>query len=84
LPPRERRRHRRAPLRNTTALHFAVQFQRRDMVQLLLDRGAATTIQDDAHHSDAAGWARACDDNSEPATAVRELLGVLQGTIRAR
>ncbi|MCQ3806088.1 MAG: hypothetical protein KTV16_02180 [Acidimicrobiia bacterium] len=54
------------------------------MVQLLLDRGAATTIQDDTHHSDAAGWARACDDNSESATAIRELMGVLQGTNRAR
>ncbi len=65
------------PYRNTTALHFAVQFQRRDMVQLLLDRGAATTIQDDTHQSDAAGWARACDDGSETATAIRQILGVL-------
>ena len=72
------------PYRNTTALHFAVQFQRRDMVQLLLDRGAATTIQDDTHQSDAAGWARACDDDSESATAIRELLGALKGTNRAR
>ncbi len=63
------------PYRNTTALHLAVQFQRCDMVQLLLDRGAATTIEDDTHRSDAAGWARACDDGSESATAVRGLLG---------
>ncbi len=63
------------PYRNTTALHFAIQFRRLDMVQLLLDRGAATTIEDDTHQSDAAGWAQACDNGSEAATAIRELLG---------
>ena len=63
------------PYRNTTALHFAIQFRRHDMVRLLLQRGAATTIEDDTYQSDAAGWAHACDNGSEPATAIRELVG---------
>ena len=63
------------PYRNTTALHFAIQFRRRDMVQLLLNRGAAITIEDDTYQSNAAGWAHACDNGSEAATAIRELIG---------
>ena len=63
------------PYRNTTALHFAIQFRRHDMVRHLLDRGASTTIEDDTYQSDAAGWAQACDDGSEAAIAIRELIG---------
>ena len=63
------------PYRNTTALHFAIQFRRRDMVQLLLNRGAAITIEDDTYQSNAAEWAHACDNGSEAATAIRELIG---------
>ena len=44
------------------------------MVQLLLNRGAAITIEDDTCQSGAAGWAQACDNGSEPATAIRELI----------
>ncbi len=62
------------PYRNTTALHFAIQFRRHDMARLLLNRGAATTIEDDTYQSDAAGWAQACDNGSEAATAIRELI----------
>ena len=62
------------PYRNTTALHFAIQFRRHHMVRLLLGRGAAVTIEDDTYQSDAAGWAQACDNGSEPATAIRELI----------
>ena len=63
------------PYRNTTAQHFAIQFRRHDMVRHLLDRGASTTIEDDTYQSDAAGWAQACDDGSEAAIAIRELIG---------
>ena len=63
------------PYRNTTSLHFAIQFRRHDMVRHLLDRGASTTIEDDTYQSDAAGWAQACDDGSEAAVAIRELIG---------
>ena len=60
--------------RNTTALHFAIQFRRPDMVRRLLDRGASVTIEDGTYHSDAAGWARACDDGSQAATTIRWLV----------
>lgn len=63
------------PYRNTTALHFAIQFQRADMVSHLLDRGASVTIEDANHGSDAPGWAQACDDGSEAAATIRTLLG---------
>lgn len=63
------------PYRNTTALHFAIQFRRLEMVRFLLERGASTAILDDTHGSDAAGWARACDDGSERAGTIRELVG---------
>ena len=62
------------PYRNTTALHFAIQFQRPDMVRHLLDRGASVTIEDANFGSDASGWAEACDDGSEAATSIRALL----------
>ena len=63
------------PYRNTTALHFAVQFRRPEMVRHLLHRGASATIEDGNHHSDAAGWASACDDGSEVAATILELVG---------
>ena len=63
------------PYRNTTALHFAIQFQRPGMVSHLLDRGASVTIEDANHGSDASGWAQACDDGSEAAATIRALVG---------
>ena len=63
------------PYRDTTALHFAIQCNRAGMVRHLLDRGASVAIEDGNHDSDAAGWAHACDDGSEAAVAIRELLG---------
>ena len=62
------------PYCNTTALHFAIQFRRPDMVRHLLDRSASVAIEDDTYHSDAAGWARACDDGSQGAAAIREFI----------
>jgi len=62
------------PYRNTTALHFAIQFRRVDMVRRLLDRGASVTVSDGVYDSDAAGWARACDDGSQAATTIRWLV----------
>ena len=63
------------PYQNTTALHFAIQFQRPEMVRHLLDQGASATIEDANFGSDASGWAQACDDGSEAATAIRALVG---------
>ena len=62
------------PYRSTTALHFAIQFQRSDMVRYLLARGASVTIEDANYGSDASGWAQACGDGSEAATSIRALL----------
>ena len=62
------------PYRNTTALHFAIEFRRTEMVRHLLRRGASVTITDDTYRSDAAGWARAYDDGSTAATSIRELI----------
>jgi ankyrin repeat protein len=62
------------PYRNTTALHFAVQFGKLDMVRHLLERGASTTIEDDQYRSDARGWAAACDKGTEPSSTIRSLL----------
>ncbi len=62
------------PYRNTTALHFAVQFHRAGMVRDLLDRGASVTIKDANHNSDASGWARACDDGSDAAAEIGALI----------
>lgn len=62
------------PYRDTTALHFAIQFRRLDMVQLLIERGVSVMIKDGNHRSDALGWARACDDGSETAASIRELV----------
>lgn len=63
------------PYQNTTALHFAIQFQRLDMARHLLDRGASAAIEDANHGSNAAGWARACDDGSNTAAEIRALVG---------
>ena len=63
------------PYRNTTALHFAIEFRRPEMVRHLLDRGASVTIEDGNYRSDAAGWAHACDNGSEAAISIRELVG---------
>lgn len=62
------------PYRNTTALHFAIQFRRLAMVRHLLDQGASVTIEDGNHCSDAAGWANACDDGSRDAREIRRLV----------
>jgi hypothetical protein len=62
------------PYRNTTALHFAIQFHKLDMVRHLLERGASTTIEDDQYHSNARGWALACDKGAEPSSRIRSLL----------
>ncbi len=63
------------PYQDTTALHFAIQFQRPDMVRHLLDRGASTAIEDANFNSTAAGWAQACDDGSETAASLRAIVG---------
>ena len=62
------------PYKNTTALHFAIQFRRLSMVEHLLKRGASVTIEDGNHRSDAAGWATACDDGSHDAARIRQLV----------
>ena len=58
------------PYQDTTALHFAIQFQRPEMVYHLLDRGASVTIEDANYGSDASGWAQACDDGSDAAAEI--------------
>ena len=63
------------PYQDTTALHFAIQFQRPEMVRHLLDRGASVTVEDANFNSDASGWAQACDDGSETAATIRALVG---------
>lgn len=62
------------PYRNTTGLHLAVQFRKPDMVEHLLELGADPNILDYEYHSDAAGWAAACDDGSSEATHILRLL----------
>ncbi len=66
------------PYRNTTALHFAIQFQRAEMVSHLLDRGASVAISDANYGSDALGWAEACDDGSEAAASIKALVGAVR------
>lgn len=67
------------PYRNTTGLHLAIQFHKPEAVRQLLTRGASTDIVDDEYGSDAAGWAKACDDGSPAATTVLALLVKHQG-----
>ncbi len=62
------------PYQNTTALHFAIQFGRLDMVEHLLARGASTTIEDANFNANAAGWAAACDDGAEVNAAIRSVV----------
>lgn len=60
--------------RNTTALHFAVQFHRHEMVGILLDRGASVSIRDDVFGAQAKDWANACHDGSPASGEVLRLL----------
>lgn len=62
------------PYRNTTALHFAIQFGQLEMVQHLLRQGASVTIEDDTYRSDAAGWAQACESGSEDGIEIHRLV----------
>ncbi len=62
------------PYRNTTGLHFAIQFHKPETVRQLLARGASTNILDDEFSGDAAGWAAACDDGSPTAHTIVALL----------
>lgn len=64
---------------DVTALHLAVLFRRPDAVADLLDRGARTDLPDDRHHSDAAGWARACVRDDDESRQIAALLGVPTG-----
>ena len=69
------------PYRNTTALHFAIQFRRPRMVRILLDRGASVTTEDGNYRSDAMGWANACEDGSEEATEIRRLVSAARSSL---
>jgi ankyrin repeat protein len=40
-----------------TPLHLAIWGDHEDVVRLLLDRGADTSIRDSTHDGDASGWA---------------------------
>ncbi len=62
------------PYRNTTALHFAIQFGQLEMVRHLLRQGASVTIEDDTYRSDAAGWAQACESGSEDGVEIHRLV----------
>ena len=65
------------PYQNTTALHFAIQFKRTEMVRHLLERGASATIEDTTYGADASGWAQACDDGSDTAASIGALVGAV-------
>ena len=62
------------PYRNTTGLHLAIQFRKPEMVRHLLAREASTEMPDDEYHSNAAGWAAACDDGSNSARTIVQIL----------
>ena len=62
------------PYRYTTALHFAIQFRRLEMVRFLLGQGASVAIRDEVFGADVAGWAKACDDGSESAREIYSLV----------
>jgi len=55
-----------APSRDTTALHLAILFRNPDAVAALLERGAATDLNDGRYDSDAHGWASACRSDDNP------------------
>jgi ankyrin repeat protein len=62
------------PYRNTTALHFAIQFHRVAMVRFLLGRNASVAIRDDVFGAAARDWASACHDGSPAAGEILRLL----------
>lgn len=62
------------PYRNTTALHFAIQFHRLEMVRYLLGQKAKVSIRDDVFGADARGWASACHDGSPASGEILRLL----------
>lgn len=62
------------PYRNTTALHFAIQFHRLEMVRFLLGRNAKVSIREDVFGADARGWANACHDGSPASGEILRLL----------
>ena len=66
------------PYRNTMGLHVAIQFRKPDMVEQLIHLGADLSILDDEYHSDATGWAAACDDGSPEATRILALINAAQ------
>lgn len=69
------------PYRNTTALHLAIQFGKAAMVQHLIERGASTAIEDDTYHSDALGWAQACDKGNKTSAEIHALLRATPSTL---
>ncbi|MDE2936013.1 MAG: ankyrin repeat domain-containing protein [Chloroflexota bacterium] len=62
------------PYRNTTALHFAIQFHRHEMVSFLLERKASVSIRDDVFGAEAKDWAEACRDGSPASGEILRLL----------
>ena len=62
-----------APYRGITALHFAIQFGRYDMVEHLLARGASTIVVDDEWNATPATWADVCADDSAERVAIAAL-----------
>ena len=62
------------PYQNTTALHFAIQFRRTEMVEYLLDRKASTSIRDEIFGAAAKDWANACHDGSPESGEILRIL----------
>ncbi len=62
------------PYQNTTALHFAIQFRRTEMVEYLLDRKASTAIRDAIFGAAAKDWAKACHDGSPESGEILRIL----------
>ena len=62
------------PYRNTTALHFAIQFHRHEMVSFLLERKASVSIRDDVFGAEAKDWAEACRDGSPASGEILRML----------
>ena len=63
------------PYKNTTGLHFAIQFRKPEMVKFLLERGASATLRDEVFAADAAGWAAACDDGTDVSAEIGRQVG---------